>query len=104
VVYLQRSVLGRYNRGVLDFMRALITSGARVIRSPACGCSCSTEAIVLKPRSPADASSLLLDASETGKAFGWRVEVPLAEGVPRTIDYYRECRVSEPDTHLHQAE
>ena len=57
-----------------------------------------------RPRNPDDAPTILLDPSRTKVDFNWTVSVKLAQGVVRTIEYYREFGVSETFTHLKHEE
>lgn len=47
-----------------------------------------------------DVESILLDPSRTIKDFGFLPEIPLKEGIKKTMDYYREYGVGETFTHL----
>jgi UDP-glucose 4-epimerase len=51
-------------------------------------------------RGPDDAPSILLDPSETQRAFGWTAETPLWKGVDAAVEWYREHGVAETFTHL----
>ena len=53
-----------------------------------------------RERGPDDAPTILLDPSATEAEFGWKTEVPLADGVRRTIEWYEEHGVEETYTHL----
>jgi UDP-glucose 4-epimerase len=44
--------------------------------------------------------SILLDPSKTNQDFTWKTSTPLAEGVRRAIDYYRQFGIQETYTHL----
>ena len=37
-----------------------------------------------------------LDVSRASKEFGWRAEMPLEEGLKRTIEWYQHSRSSAP--------
>ena len=56
--------------------------------------------VEVRPRSPDDVFSILLDPSRTNQDFGWRTSTSLATGVQRAIDYYREFGIQETYTHL----
>jgi UDP-glucose 4-epimerase len=56
--------------------------------------------VEVRPRSPDDTATILLDPSETERDFGWRVTTPLEEGVRRAIEYYRAFGIEETYTHL----
>ena len=58
--------------------------------------------VEVRPRSPDDAPSILLDPSRTQAELGWRPATSLREGIAETIDYYREFGVTETFTHLVQ--
>ena len=47
-----------------------------------------------------DVATLLLDPSETEKAFGWKAGIPLKEGVKRLVRWYDAHGVDEAYTHL----
>ena len=56
--------------------------------------------VEVRPRNPDDVFSILLDPSKTNQDFAWRTSTPLAEGVRRAIDYYRQYGIQETYTHL----
>ena len=58
------------------------------------------EEVEVRPRPPEDAPSILLDPSRTKQDFGWEAKVPLEEGIPKAIEWYRENGVGETYTHL----
>jgi UDP-glucose 4-epimerase len=58
------------------------------------------EDVEVRPKGEDDAYTILLDPSRIQQDFGWSPKVPLAEGVRRAIDYYREYGVSQTYTHL----
>jgi UDP-glucose 4-epimerase len=60
--------------------------------------------VEVRPRHEDDAFTILLDPSRIQEEFGWKPKTPLAEGVQRAIDYYREFGVGETYTHLKAAE
>jgi UDP-glucose 4-epimerase len=61
------------------------------------------EEVEVRPRAADDAASILLDPSRIEEEFGWRASTPLAEGVARAIEDYREHGVGETYTHLKAA-
>ena len=61
------------------------------------------EEVEVRPRSPDDAYTILLDPSKTKQDFDWVTTTPLSVGVKRSIDYYRENGISETYTHLRGA-
>jgi UDP-glucose 4-epimerase len=56
--------------------------------------------VEVRPRNPDDVYTILLDPSETRKDFGMVPSYPLAEGVRRTIAYYRQHGIAQTYTHL----
>jgi len=58
--------------------------------------------VEVRDRGPDDAFTILLDPSKTNQDFRWKAKTPLAEGVRRAIDYYREYGISQTFTHLTQ--
>ena len=56
--------------------------------------------VEVRPRPEDDAATLLLDPSRTIEDFGWRPKIPMEEGIPRTIAWYRENEVGPTYTHL----
>jgi UDP-glucose 4-epimerase len=56
--------------------------------------------VEVRPRNPDDVYTILLDPSQTQKDFGMIPSYPLAEGVRRTIAYYREHGIAQTYTHL----
>ena len=61
------------------------------------------EPVEVRPRAEDDAPSILLDPSRIQRDFDWQASTPLADGVARAIDYYREHGVAETYTHLKAA-
>lgn len=59
-----------------------------------------TEEVEVRERNPDDVFSILLDPSRTNQDFAWRISTPLADGVARAIEYYRNFGISETYTHL----
>jgi UDP-glucose 4-epimerase len=58
------------------------------------------EEVEVRPRPEEDAPSILLDPARTEKDFDWKAKVPLADGVAKAIDWYRENGVGATYTHL----
>jgi UDP-glucose 4-epimerase len=56
--------------------------------------------VEVRPRNPDDVYTILLDPSATLKDFGIIPSYPLAEGVRRTIAYYRQHGIAQTYTHL----
>jgi UDP-glucose 4-epimerase len=56
--------------------------------------------VEVRPRSADDVPTILLDPSRTLADFGMIPSFPLAEGIRRTIAYYREFGISQTFTHL----
>lgn len=61
------------------------------------------EPVEVRPRGPDDVRSILLDPSKTIHDFDWRVTTPLAVGIHRAIEYYKEYGISQTYTHLRPA-
>ncbi|MDX2084004.1 MAG: NAD-dependent epimerase/dehydratase family protein [Candidatus Melainabacteria bacterium] len=60
--------------------------------------------VEVRPRSKDDAATILLDPSRTLQQFGRKPETPLAQGISKTIAYYREYGITETFTHLRHEE
>ncbi|MFZ5427682.1 MAG: NAD-dependent epimerase/dehydratase family protein [Thermodesulfobacteriota bacterium] len=58
----------------------------------------------VRGRNPDDVFTILLDPAQTITDFGWKTQVPLAKGVPATVDYYREYGIRQTFTHLRHEE
>lgn len=59
------------------------------------------EEVEVRPRTPDDAYTILLDPSRTHEDFpGWSVSTSLEDGVARAIEYYREAGIEQTYTHL----
>jgi UDP-glucose 4-epimerase len=56
--------------------------------------------VEVRPRPEGDAPSILLDPARTESDFGWKASVPLADGIGRAVQWYREHGVGETYTHL----
>jgi UDP-glucose 4-epimerase len=57
--------------------------------------------VEVRPRHDDDAATLLLDPSKTIEDFGWEPTIPMEEGIPRTVAWYREHGIGdETFTHL----
>jgi UDP-glucose 4-epimerase len=59
--------------------------------------------VEVRDRQPDDVYSILLDPSRTENEFKWKVEMPLEEGVDKTIAYYKEHGIEETFTHLKES-
>ncbi len=57
----------------------------------------------VRERGPDDAGSILLDPEKTNRDFDWKISTPLAEGVKRAVEYYRQFGISQTFTHLKNA-
>ena len=62
------------------------------------------EDVEVRPRGEDDAYTILLDPSRVRDDFGWEPKTPLAEGVRKAIDYYRERGIEQTFTHLRVGE
>jgi UDP-glucose 4-epimerase len=62
------------------------------------------EEVEVRPKGEDDAYTILLDPSRVRDDFGWEPKTPLAEGVRRAIDYYRERGIEQTFTHLRVGE
>ena len=60
--------------------------------------------VEVRDRQPDDVYSILLDPSRTENEFKWKVEMPLEEGVDKTIAYYKEYGIEETFTHLKETD
>ena len=60
--------------------------------------------VEVRPRPKDDAATLLLDPTKTIEDFGWKPEIPMEEGIPKTVAWYRENEVGETYTHLKDEE
>ena len=58
--------------------------------------------VEVRPRSPDDAYTILLDPARTTADFGWRISTPLKTGVQRAIDWYKVHGITQTFTHLTQ--
>jgi len=58
------------------------------------------EEVEVRPRPEDDAPSILLDPSRTEQDFSWKARVPLADGIAKAVDWYRENGVGATYTHL----
>ncbi len=54
----------------------------------------------LTPRGADDVATLLLDASETYRDFGWAAETPLGGGIAKAVEWYSSHGVEQTFTHL----
>lgn len=58
------------------------------------------ESVEVFPPGKDDVPSLLLDSTETERAFGWKARIPFDEGIDRLISWYEAHGVEESYTHL----
>ncbi len=62
------------------------------------------EPVEVRPRSPDDTYTILLDPSETHADFDWEITTPLEYGVQTAIEYYKKYGISQTYTHLKLSE
>lgn len=60
--------------------------------------------VEVRPRSPDDVFTILLDPSKTERDFGWKTKTKLENGVRAAIEWYQQYGVVETYTHLKQVE
>ncbi|MCC7381516.1 MAG: NAD-dependent epimerase/dehydratase family protein [Deltaproteobacteria bacterium] len=58
--------------------------------------------VEVRPRSPDDVFTILIDPSETNRDFDWRTSTPLETGVQRAIEWYKVRGITQTFTHLKQ--
>lgn len=58
--------------------------------------------VEVRPRSPDDAFTILLDPSRTNSDFEWQADTMLGTGVAAAVDYYRQFGVTQTYTHLRE--
>ena len=58
----------------------------------------------VRPRSPDDAYSILLDVKRTHSELDWRASTPLREAIEKTVKWYSENGIGETFTHLRPPE
>jgi len=58
------------------------------------------EPVEERERGADDAPTILLDPSRTQAEFGWKVTVPLEDGIRRAVEWYRRHGVDQTYTHL----
>ena len=56
--------------------------------------------VEVRPRSPDDVFTILLDPAKTQADFGWRASASLESGVAAAIDWYKRFGVHQTFTHL----
>ena len=61
-------------------------------------------AVEVRPRSPDDVFTILLDPSKTKRDFGWNTKTKLENGVQAAIEWYQQYGLVETYTHLKQTE
>ncbi len=62
-----------------------------------------TPDVEVRPRSPDDVFTILLDPSKTNQDFGWEAKTDLEIGVRRAIEWYKQYGIEQTYTHLAQA-
>lgn len=60
--------------------------------------------VEVRPRSPDDVETILLDPTSTKKDFAWSVSTPLENGVAKAIEWYKKYGITQTYTHLKQSE
>jgi len=60
--------------------------------------------VEVRPRSPDDVYTILLDPSKTNQDFNWKTGTPLETGVAAAIEWYRKHGLQETYTHLKPVE
>jgi UDP-glucose 4-epimerase len=60
--------------------------------------------VEVRPRSPDDVFTILLDPSKTKRDFGWKTKTKLDFGVRAAIEWYKQYGLVETYTHLKQVE
>jgi UDP-glucose 4-epimerase len=60
--------------------------------------------VEVRPRSPDDVFSILLDPSKTERDFHWKTSTPLEVGVRKAIEWYRQNEIKQTFTHLKPVE
>ncbi len=58
--------------------------------------------VEIRPRSPDDAFTILLDPSKTNRDFGWKISTALESGVYSAIQWYKKFGITQTYTHLKQ--
>jgi UDP-glucose 4-epimerase len=56
--------------------------------------------VEVRPRTPDDASTILLDPAKTNADFGWKVGTSLEAGVAAAIEWYKRFGIEQTFTHL----
>ena len=56
--------------------------------------------VEIRPRPEDDAATLFLDPTRTTEDFGWKPTTPMEEGIPKTVEWYRNNEIGETYTHL----
>lgn len=60
--------------------------------------------VEVRPRSPDDVYTILIDPTKTCQTFEWKVHTPLNVGVGRAIEWYQQHGISQTYTHLKPVE
>ena len=63
-----------------------------------------TPDVEVRPRSPDDVYTILLDPSKTHQDFGWEAKTDLRIGVCEAIEWYKQYGIEQTYTHLAQDE
>ncbi|MFA5794777.1 MAG: NAD-dependent epimerase/dehydratase family protein [Candidatus Brocadiia bacterium] len=56
--------------------------------------------VEVRQRNLDDVYTILLDPSKTHKDFGWKIKIPLKEGVASAIEWYKKYGITQTYTHL----
>jgi len=56
--------------------------------------------MIEKPQGKDDVHTILIDPSKTLRDFNWRAQTTLADGVAKTVEWYKNNKVLETFTHL----
>lgn len=59
-----------------------------------------SEAVPVVPPGPDDVPAVVLDASATERAFGWKARIGFKDTIHRQLDWYRQHGVSDVYSHL----
>ncbi len=60
--------------------------------------------VEVRPRSPDDVFTILIDPAKTNKDFNWKVKTPLKTGVKKAIEWYQQHGITQTYTHLKPVE
>ncbi len=56
--------------------------------------------VEVRQRGEDDVATILLDPTKVKKDFDWDVQMPLEEGIRRTIEWYKQYGITQTYTHL----